>query len=192
MKEHRGQSRTLIVFYCAYYVKQYKTQAAVMAVQVCRINGFEAVIWLKSPRRCSWSCVLAVLRGSGTGWPRSWWTLRRERCWCPCVDAPWPHPRVMAEFVLAAKWKFLFTQWCVNLFCSNDTIEKDTSELKYNSVREKAPLDPQQILWRQLPLEKSGLLCHHVLGTLPIATECWSPKQTDGHDDRVDQALEEQ
>lgn len=32
--------------------------------------------------------------------------------------------------------------------------------------------------------------CHHVLGTLPIATECWSPKQIDGGDGGGDQALE--
>ena len=31
-----------------------------------------------------------------------------------------------------------------------------------------------------------------MLGTLPIATECWSPKQIEGDDDGVDQALEEE
>ena len=32
-------------------------------------------------------------------------------------------------------------------------------------------------------------LCHHVLGTLPVATERWSPEQTDGNDGGVDQGL---
>ena len=36
------------------------------------------------------------------------------------------------------------------------------------------------------------LWCHHVLGTLPIATGRWSPKQTEGGDDGVHQALEEE
>lgn len=31
-----------------------------------------------------------------------------------------------------------------------------------------------------------------MLGTLPIVTECWSPKQIEGDDAGVDQALEEE
>ena len=34
--------------------------------------------------------------------------------------------------------------------------------------------------------------CHHGLGTLPVVTECWSPKQTDGDDDGVDHALDDE
>ena len=41
-------------------------------------------------------------------------------------------------------------------------------------------------------MEISGSLVHHVLGTLPIATERWPPEQTDGSDGGVDQALEEE
>ena len=35
-------------------------------------------------------------------------------------------------------------------------------------------------------------LCHQGSGTLPIVTECHSPKQTDGGDDGVDHALDEE
>lgn len=53
-------------------------------------------------------CMLAVLRGMGTGWLRNWWTLRRESSVEAPVDAPWSKHWVMAEFVLDADWKLLY------------------------------------------------------------------------------------
>lgn len=40
--------------------------------------------------------------------------------------------------------------------------------------------------------EKFILLCHHLLWTLSMVTDCCSPNQAEGNDGKVDQALEEE
>lgn len=54
-------------------------------------------------------------------------------------------------------------------------------------------LDAQQTLLMTIANgKKVDPWCHHVLGTLSIAIECWSPKKMGGDDGRIDQALEEE